>query len=651
MTNILTNLQTLGAICFGKIRGKTHEERLESFYGPQADAYDAYRAKFLWGREPMLRACAARLKDVAREKVRMVWIDLGGGTGENVERMAEHMDLGAFQQIYVVDLCPSLCARAEKRVQERGWSNVLVVHADAIEFMKRDVQMPMTLITCSYSLSMIPPFYELVDLVREHLSWSNGIFAVCDFGVAQKYPQEHGEQSMSWGRRFFWRSLFDLDGIDVGPERRAYLKHSFNTLLERDGSGGIPGVPYLKPPYYVWLGNMTAGSGVDKGPPSPVYREHDSHPMHFSMIYNMSWEDPEADARHMDWNAEDVCLTLTGGGCNGFDLLLRGVDSVVSVDVNVAQTALSELKRVAFLRSKRSDVWRLFGEGKHPDARALYEREIEPFLSREAQAFWQPRLWYFEKGLYAQGGMGVLAAAARRALSDGLLDEILKSESLEQQRRVWESSWFCRLFRAESPGPALLRKAVFGVILNPFSLWFGCGVPRNQARMLGCDAGAYAFETFDGVLRSYHVAKDNYFYYNVFSGAFAEDNCPAYLKAENFDVLKERADRLFLVNDTLLGQLEKTTKTYDKVILMDHMDWMDEAYAGKLARLLWHRVRPAGRIAFRSASKDPFYARIFEEQGFQRLHRETREAGRTAMDRVNMYSSFYVFLRPRSDFL
>ena len=42
---------------------------------PLAD--DNFRSKFLWGRKPMLAACAARLA----ERSDLVWVDVGGGTG------------------------------------------------------------------------------------------------------------------------------------------------------------------------------------------------------------------------------------------------------------------------------------------------------------------------------------------------------------------------------------------------------------------------------------------------------------------------------------------------------------------------------------------------------------------------------------------
>ena len=38
---------------------------------------DRFRKEFLWGREPLLAACAARLRNVRD----VVWVDLGGGTG------------------------------------------------------------------------------------------------------------------------------------------------------------------------------------------------------------------------------------------------------------------------------------------------------------------------------------------------------------------------------------------------------------------------------------------------------------------------------------------------------------------------------------------------------------------------------------------
>lgn len=44
---------------------------------PPPNPDDKFRSNFLWGRRPMLAACAARM----RERSNLVWVDLGGGTG------------------------------------------------------------------------------------------------------------------------------------------------------------------------------------------------------------------------------------------------------------------------------------------------------------------------------------------------------------------------------------------------------------------------------------------------------------------------------------------------------------------------------------------------------------------------------------------
>ena len=43
---------------FGLVRGdaEAHAQRMEEFYASQADAYDAFRERFLWARAP-LAAC------------------------------------------------------------------------------------------------------------------------------------------------------------------------------------------------------------------------------------------------------------------------------------------------------------------------------------------------------------------------------------------------------------------------------------------------------------------------------------------------------------------------------------------------------------------------------------------------------------------
>ncbi len=62
------------------------------------------------------------------------------------------------------------------------------------------------------------------------------------------------------------------------------------------------------------------------------------------IIYNVAWEDPRIDGKVLQIGPEDTMLMLTTGGCNVLDRLLDGAKHIVSVDLNVAQNALLELK-------------------------------------------------------------------------------------------------------------------------------------------------------------------------------------------------------------------------------------------------------------------------------------------------------------------
>ena len=84
--------------CFLKPLGKGHDDQsqvLDAFYAGQADVYDATRTHLLKGREDMLQLLASHLKAqpagitgaggaAAKPKI---WVDIGGGTGWNIEKM------------------------------------------------------------------------------------------------------------------------------------------------------------------------------------------------------------------------------------------------------------------------------------------------------------------------------------------------------------------------------------------------------------------------------------------------------------------------------------------------------------------------------------------------------------------------------------
>lgn len=94
----------------------------------------------------------------------MIWVDLGGGTAENVDMMAQLIDLASFDKIYVVDMCAALCKVAREKVRRKGWSNVEIVEGDACTFKPTKQA---TLVTFSYSLSSNLPIHFLPQTLSD----------------------------------------------------------------------------------------------------------------------------------------------------------------------------------------------------------------------------------------------------------------------------------------------------------------------------------------------------------------------------------------------------------------------------------------------------------------------------------------------------
>ncbi|BBN01909.1 betaine lipid synthase [Marchantia polymorpha subsp. ruderalis] len=632
------DLQCLSSMWLKKINGGSHKERLEEFYRPQAEAYDRFRANFLHGRQPLLAACAARL----RGSTGMIWVDLGGGTAENVDMMAQLIDLASFDKIYVVDMCAALCKVAREKVRRKGWSNVEIVEGDACTFKPTKQA---TLVTFSYSLSMIPTFMDAVDQSTSYLA-DDGMVGIADFFTSAKYDLPNRQHS--YAQRWFWRTVFDCDGIDVGPERRQYLEHKLAPVFEFNARGKIPYVPYFQAPYYIWIGRPIKCDKVNlQRFPARASDEFEAkRPPTFppTFLYSLSWEDPREDDKVLEINPSDTVLTLTSGGCNALDLVYQGAGQVVAVDINPAQSYLLELKRAAVLRLPFEDVWKMFGDGVHPKFEQLLDREIAPFLSQGAANFWYQKSYYFKNGLYYHGGMGRLLRAvkilAKVTRQEHWVDCLVNAPTLEKQKELW----FATVGKWLRQANIFTRISSF-LVTNRLVLWFCAGVCKGQLSLIRKEDNIYDYivRCLNSTAEYSHLRDSNYFYRCCLTGRFSRQCCPRFLEQGPFYQLKDelaRGERLLIRTGTFVGELRK--RTYSKVILMDHVDWLEQPDIDTLCDALRDQVRPGGRVIWRSASRRPGYAKCIEKAGFKVTRIQTSES---YMDRVNMYASFYVAVR------
>jgi len=375
-----------------------------------------------------------------------------------------------------------------------------------------------------------------------------------------------------------------------------------------------------------------------------------------ALVYNTCWEDPAVDRQALDLAAGDNVLVITSAGCNALDYALTGPNRVDAVDANPRQTALLELKISGIRHLGFDDFFALFGNGRHPQFRALYGDALRASLSPFARDYWDRRAHWFASqsshgSFYFHGLSGIVARAFRSYLAlrpplRAAVAELLDATTLDQQREIYDRRAAPHMF-GRGMNWALSRQFTMNML----------GVPHTQhaeVRMQHADGvPGFVRESIEYVFRRLPLWT-NYFWRLYLKGTYSRDCCPEYLRKENFDALKNGlVDRVHAHTCTVTGFLRNARHPVSKFVLLDHMDWMSSLYPGALAeewRAILDRAAPGARVIFRSAHADPAYLKTLRVPlddgerlltGMLRFHPE-RAQELTLLDRVHTYAGFHI---------
>ncbi|MDO4586901.1 MAG: class I SAM-dependent methyltransferase [Planctomycetia bacterium] len=240
-----SDLKTIFHLVCYKKKGKNHADRLDQFYGAQADNYDRFRNKLLKGREQLWKTIGAPPNSV--------WADMGGGTGSNLAFLGN--EIHDLRKGYVVDLASSLLKVAQQRIENNHWNNIETVHADATTWVPAEKSLDV--ITFSYSLTMIPDWFAAIDHAYSLLK-PGGKIGVVDFYLSRKFPLENNVKH-GWATRSFWPLWFAFDNVFPSTEHVPYLLNKFKKIELIEEKARVPYFPlfWWKMPYYIFVGQKT----------------------------------------------------------------------------------------------------------------------------------------------------------------------------------------------------------------------------------------------------------------------------------------------------------------------------------------------------------------------------------------------------------
>jgi S-adenosylmethionine-diacylgycerolhomoserine-N-methlytransferase len=245
--DLAADARVLWRLLRGQPRSGSHAQRLEGFYAPQAARYDAFRARLLHGRADLMAA----LEIPAGARV----VELGCGTGSNLELIAGTRPIADLAQVSLVDFCPSLLALARQRA--KPYRQVTVIEADATHWQPPQ---PVDRVILSYALTMMPDWRGVLLNAWTMLA-PGGRLGVVDFHL----PAGGGRL----GDRL-WQPWFAHDGVHLSEQHLPALKALFPAPRVEERRAPVPYLPGLRAPYYLFVGSkpQVAENPVAKSVPA-----------------------------------------------------------------------------------------------------------------------------------------------------------------------------------------------------------------------------------------------------------------------------------------------------------------------------------------------------------------------------------------------
>ena len=142
---------------------------------------------------------------------------------------------------------------------------------------------------------------------------------------------------------------------------------------------------------------------------------------------------------------------------------------------------------------------------------------------------------------------------------------------------------------------------------------------------------------------------DNSFAWQAFARKYDTENrraIPDYLKEENFQTLRERADRLKSKVGSATDEIANSPHgMFNRFVFLDAQDWMDAATMTELWSAIADKTEPGSRIIFRTAgATSPIETNLPDELRERFVYEKELSENLFKQDRASIYGGFHVYV-------
>ncbi|MES2766037.1 MAG: DUF3419 family protein [Bacteroidota bacterium] len=347
--------------------------------------------------------------------------------------------------------------------------------------------------------------------------------------------------------------------------------------------------------------------------------------------YANCWEDAEILVRALDTGEGKNFLSIASAGDNSLALLLLKPELVVAVDLNPAQLACVELRKMAFKNLEYDDMLQFLGfKSADADWRFKIFDSFKNELSGSTENYFQANIEHVKNGIIHFGKFEKYFGYFKNYVmpvvhSQRTINELLAEKPLAEQREFYDKKWNNRRWK-------LLYKIFFS---------------KRMMGKAGRDPEFFKYvegSVVDRILaRTKHAmtqipTHSNPFMRYIFKANF-DGALPLYARPESFKTIKENIDKLQVFKGTTDDAIAAFPVKFDGYNLSDIFEYMDENLFLKTSENLLKSANPRARFAYWNMLVPRQISQILPDK-IELLKELSDELFKA--DKACFYSAFYI---------